>query len=199
MTTLEPVEIEQTKKFATPSYLQDAPTAKRSAVAPDVSNTFAIDLAYVRLTLWLNTKSNGHGDELMRIISFLVIGGSAAVVNLVGLAILNATIGHVAPFWVCSTLATEVSVIYNFTLNDRFTFRSLGANHHTWLMRCLRFHGPALIGTFLTVSISSTFHYRFHLRELFAQAGAIAIVTVVNFIMHRFWTFRPHNSPATAH
>jgi len=185
-----------------PTFAEEATTLKRPTqgkIPPDPSANMALEWEK-RITAWLDEKSHGHGEELMRVLLFLIVGGSASVVNLICIGIFDRLIGpnhnEVLPFVLISVLSTEISLLYNFTLNDRFTFRSLHGGQRPWLIRCLRFHGPASVGFFLTLAIStSLFHYA-HFRSVIAQAIAIVIVMFVNFTMHRFWTFRPHTKPA---
>jgi putative flippase GtrA len=86
-------------------------------------------------------------------------------------------------------------LIYNFYLNDRFTFRSLIDSRRTWVQRLMRFHVPAMVGFVLTLAISSGL-WTFvrvngdHFSPTLSQAIAIVFVTGVNFVMHRFWTYR---------
>src|SRR5579871_3329608 len=42
-----------------------------------------------RLTTWLDAKSHGRGEELKRLLLFLIVGGSASVVNLVCIGIFD--------------------------------------------------------------------------------------------------------------
>ncbi|MBA3824949.1 MAG: GtrA family protein [Ktedonobacterales bacterium] len=156
---------------------------------------------------WLDRASGGRAAKLMPLLSFLVIGGSASVLNLVIIFALD-FIRHPMPkdlvlHTIYSAIATEVSLIYNFMLNDRFTFRALVDMRRSWLQRCIRFHGPASVGFVLTLALSNLFVILLpaHLphNSVIAQAMAIVIVTAVNFTMHRFWTYRPSKSAAAAH
>lgn len=137
----------------------------------------------------LDTLTRGHAAEVLRLTSFLFVGGVASLVNL-GLVWLFSR--HTAvPYAVYTIIATEVSLLCNFALNDRMTFRSLLDGQRSWWKRCVRFHGPATVGFLLTLLISDMAYYLGHLTPLFAQGLAILIVTFVNFAMHRLWTYRP--------
>ncbi len=170
-----------------------------------------IDAAWFkRFYVWLDRATHGKADKIVPLLSFLVIGGSASLMNLIIVFICdfidrahhNDLLHHV----IYSALGTEISLIYNFTLNDRFTFRSLIDGRRSWLQRCIRFHGPASVGFALTLGLSSLFftlanrfsftrHLPYH--SVMSQALAILIVTAVNFLMHRFWTYRSA-APAAA-
>lgn len=150
----------------------------------------------------LDRYSGGRAAGIMRLASFLIIGGSASVLNLVIIAILDHFLHpsktDTALYLVISAISTEISLVYNFALNDRFTFRSLIDTRRSWLQRCVRFHGPASVGFVLTLAISATVFTITH-HTVRSQAVAIVIVTGVNFLMHRYWTYRTthtHTQPA---
>ena len=60
--------------------------------------------------------------ELMRSLKFLLFSISAGVIQILSFTLLN-ELAHV-PYWVSYLIALVLSVIWNFTLNRRFTFRS---------------------------------------------------------------------------
>ena len=60
--------------------------------------------------------------ELLRSFKFLVFSVSAGVIEIVSFALLNETLGW--PYWPCYLIALVLSVVWNFTLNRRYTFRS---------------------------------------------------------------------------
>lgn len=152
-----------------------------------------------RLHAWLDVKSKGKANGIVSMLSFLVIGGSASVLNLFVLVLFEFIDkkNHNLPAQalIYGMIATEISIVYNFYLNDRFTFRSLIDKNRTWLQRCVRFHGPAMVGFTLTQVLHLVFLNILPItvphRSVIGQAIAIAIVTIVNFMMHRFWTYRP--------
>jgi putative flippase GtrA len=184
----------------------DAATLKRAAVhkrslEPHTSPLPLVSVSqYRKLYRYLNRVSNGKAEEVVRILSFLVIGGSASVINLffTGLFTSVMHLERTYPAWTLTIVATEISLLYNFFLNDRYTFHSMLDASRTWLQRCIRFHGPASVGFGLTLAIFSFNHYVLGIRPVISQAIAIAIVTVVNFVMHRYWTFRPKSTTTKA-
>ena len=60
--------------------------------------------------------------ELLRSFKFLVFSVSAGVIEIVSFALLDETLGW--PYWPCYLIALILSVLWNFTLNRKFTFRS---------------------------------------------------------------------------
>lgn len=63
-------------------------------------------------------------QELIRTLKFTLFSISAGIVEAVSFAILNETCD--LPYWPCYLVALLLSVIWNFTLNRNFTFRSSG-------------------------------------------------------------------------
>ena len=60
--------------------------------------------------------------ELWRVIKFVRFSASAGIIQIVSFTLLNEFSGW--PYWPCYLIALVLSVIWNFTLNRRFTFRS---------------------------------------------------------------------------
>ncbi len=60
--------------------------------------------------------------NLIRMVKFFLFSVSAGVIETLAFTLLNETIGW--PYWPCYLIALTLSVLYNFTLNRRFTFRS---------------------------------------------------------------------------
>ena len=60
--------------------------------------------------------------ELIRSLKFLLFSVSAGIIQILTFTLLNELL-HL-PYWVSYLIALVISVIYNFTLNRRFTFRA---------------------------------------------------------------------------
>ena len=63
-----------------------------------------------------------NGKELWRAVQFLLFSASAGIIEIVSFALLNELTGW--SYWPCYLIALVLSVLWNFTLNRRFTFRS---------------------------------------------------------------------------
>lgn len=151
----------------------------------------------------VNRLSGGKASTLEQLGAFLVVGGSAALVNLLVIQAFDMyNTAHPqtqVPYLALTAIATEISLLCNFVLNDSITFRHQIDRGRTYLQRCVRFHGPASVGFFLTLILSYVFHLLLpRSRPIVPQAIAILIVTFVNFAMHKFWTYRPKRRPAPA-
>ena len=60
--------------------------------------------------------------ERIRVIKFVLFSISAGVVEIVSFSLLNELTGW--SYWPCYLIALVLSVLWNFTLNRQFTFRS---------------------------------------------------------------------------
>jgi putative flippase GtrA len=138
--------------------------------------------------------SGGRAGALLHVGSYLLSGGFAALVNLIGLHLLYDVLQLAVPdqvhFLIAYTLASEASIVANFIPNDRFTFSRLPGHARSWWVRCLRFHSTCIAGTLLTLVISDTLHFWLGFPALIGQAIAILIALIFNFSMHHLWTYR---------
>lgn len=60
--------------------------------------------------------------ECIRVLKFTLCSVSAAVIEMAAFALLNEFTG--LPYWPCYLIALVLSVLWNFTLNRKFTFQS---------------------------------------------------------------------------
>ena len=60
--------------------------------------------------------------EFLRTIKYFLIASSAGVIEMVSFALLTEFSGW--PYWPCYLIALVLSVLWNFTLNRRYTFHS---------------------------------------------------------------------------
>ena len=65
---------------------------------------------------------NSKKSEILRILKFTAFSASAGVIELGSFSLLNELSGW--SYWPCYLIALVLSVLWNFTLNRRFTFRS---------------------------------------------------------------------------
>ena len=61
-------------------------------------------------------------DELIRTIKFTLFSLSAGAIQLISFTLMNELLD--LPYWPCYLIALILSVIWNFTLNRKFTFKS---------------------------------------------------------------------------
>ena len=62
--------------------------------------------------------------EILRVVKFTLFSISAGLIEIVSFALLNELL-HL-PYWLSYLIALVLSVLWNFTLNRKFTFQSAG-------------------------------------------------------------------------
>jgi putative flippase GtrA len=141
-------------------------------------------------------------EMVIRLFSFLCIGGFGAIVNLLCFSgvfypLLEVTNSFIA-YGIAFVVGTEISLVSNFILNDRLTFGDLHAR--SWQARCLRYHVTSISGVLLTFGISFSLLHLLHVSVLPAQAAALIIATAWNFVFHHVFTYGhvAVHTPATA-
>ena len=60
--------------------------------------------------------------ELVRSLKFVLFSASAGIIQIISFTLMNELTG--LPYWPCYLIALILSVLWNFTLNRRYTFRS---------------------------------------------------------------------------
>jgi putative flippase GtrA len=156
---------------------------------------------------YVDAVTHGRADWAQRLVSYLFVGGFAALINLSVFSLIYYKVFPVPPntldqfqrglHWaVAFVIATEISILANFIPNDYLTFRHLPGHKRTWLARCVRFHMTCVAGTLLTLGISFALHLLF-VPAWIAQAVALILVTAFNFTAHHLFTYR-HKRPAAA-
>jgi putative flippase GtrA len=120
-----------------------------------------------------------------QLVKFCVVGATGYAVNLLVFSILVVGLGiHYIPAAICSFL---VAVTNNYTWNRVWTFRAQRGHVAYQGMRFLVVSTVAL-GANLVVLEALV---RGGLTEVVAQAIAIVLVTPVNFVGNKLWSFGP--------
>ncbi len=137
--------------------------------------------------------TKGRAGWVQRFFMYVLIGGSAAVVNLVVFYVVFyriplpvSAVEHNVIAWV---LASEISIMANFIPNDYFTFRHLPGHKRSWGARCARFHLTSIGGSILTFLIEFGLFSVGHVPAMFAQAIALILVLIYNFSFHHIFTY----------
>jgi putative flippase GtrA len=120
-----------------------------------------------------------------QLVKFCVVGASGYVVNLIVFSLLVVGFGvHYIPAAVCSFL---VAVTNNYTWNRVWTFRAQRGHLGYQGMRFLVVSTLALAANLVVLHglVSAG------LVEVAAQAIAIVLVTPVNFVGNKLWSFGP--------
>jgi putative flippase GtrA len=141
--------------------------------------------------------TNGRADWVVRFVSYIFFGGTAAIVNLAVFAIMLLLIptsfNAFARTLIAGAAACEISLVANFLPNDYFTFRHMSGRQRSWFARCARFHATSLVGSVLTIILQQFFSHVVHIMPLLGQALAIILVLFYNFSFHHLFTYRHIN------
>jgi len=122
-----------------------------------------------------------------RFLKFATIGGSGILVNFSILYTLTEYAG--IHYSISSLVAIEVAVMFNFFLNDRWTWKD--RQNGSRLRRMLRFHLAAGVSAFFgnwSVLVFTTETLGVH--YLFGNLLGIWAGSLMNFFINDAWTFR---------
>lgn len=121
--------------------------------------------------------------EFIRSLKFLVFSASAGIIQVVAFTLLN----EVAklPYWPAYLIALVLSVLFNFTVNRKFTFQSAAnvpkAMLKVFLFYCVFTPLSTIGGDYLTVDC------------LWNEYLVLAITMILNFVLEflfcRFWVY----------
>ena len=122
--------------------------------------------------------------ELLRSMKFLFFYISAGLIEIVSFALLNETLGW--PYWPCYLIALILSVLWNFTLNRRYTFRSANnvpiAMAKVFLFYLIFTPASTLLGNWLAETVGWN--------EYLVTGLNMAMNFVLEFLYDRFFVFR---------
>ena len=124
--------------------------------------------------------------ELLRMLKFTLFSASAGLIEIVSFTLLNELTGW--SYWPCYLIALVLSVVWNFTLNRRFTFQS-AANVPVAMAKTLLFYAvftPAstLLGNYLTETCGWN--------EYLVTGLNMAANFVLEYLYQRYFVFRNH-------
>jgi putative flippase GtrA len=128
----------------------------------------------------------------LQFVKFCFVGASGVVVNLV---VFNLTIllwrlvGGSTPTaaeYLGNLLGFVVSVLTNYYLNRRWTFRSSGAVSS----ELPKFVTVSIVAYLVNLGVFTVARHGLHLDDNLSQLIAIACVMPINFILNKLWSFR---------
>lgn len=128
--------------------------------------------------------SNVRHKELLRSLKFLLFSISAGVIEIAAFSLLNELTGW--SYWPCYLIALVLSVLWNFTLNRRYTFQSASnvpaAMIKVFAFYCVFTPASTLLGNFLAESL--------HWNEYLVTVINMAANFTLEFLYDRFFVFR---------
>jgi putative flippase GtrA len=132
----------------------------------------------------IDRKAGYLKKELFRSIKFGLFSISAGIIEIVTFSLLNELTGW--QYWPCYVLALVMSVLWNFTLNRRYTFRSAD-NISTAMMKVLCFY---IIYTPASTALGNYLADTLLWNEYFVTLLNMLINFILEFLYDRFFVFR---------
>ena len=128
--------------------------------------------------------SNVRHKELLRSLKFLLFSISAGVIEIAAFSLLNELTGW--SYWPCYLIALVLSVLWNFTLNRRYTFQSASnvpaAMIKVFAFYCVFTPASTVLGNFLAESL--------YWNEYLVTVINMAANFTLEFLYDRFFVFR---------
>ena len=122
--------------------------------------------------------------EYLRVILFVLFSASAAVIEMGSFAILNEFTGW--SYWPCYLIALLCSIVWNFTLNRKFTFRS-AANIPVAMLKTLGYY---LVFTPTTTILGSYRADTLMWNEYLVTGINMGLNLVTEYLFQRYVVFR---------
>ena len=122
--------------------------------------------------------------EYLRVILFVLFSASAAVIEMGSFALLNEFTGW--SYWPCYLIALICSIVWNFTLNRKFTFRS-AANIPVAMMKTFGFY---LVFTPATTILGSYLADTLLWNEYLVTGINMALNLVTEYLFQRYVVFK---------
>lgn len=121
--------------------------------------------------------------EFKRVLKFTFFSISAGLIEMGAFALLNETLSF--PYWLSYLLALVLSILWNFTLNRKFTFQS-ASNIPIAMLKVAAFYV-----VFIPLSTGLEHWYTSSLgwNEYLATAANMALNFITEFIYQRFFVF----------
>jgi dolichol-phosphate mannosyltransferase len=120
----------------------------------------------------------------LELLKFCVVGASGYVVNLAVFTVL--VTGFDLHYLLAATVSYLVAVANNYTWNRLWTFRHQRGHYAQQGMRFFVVSTTALVANLLVLHLLVTAG----MAEIPAQAIAIVLVTPLNFLGNKLWSFR---------
>ncbi len=116
-------------------------------------------------------------EELWRMLKFVLFSISAGVIQIVSFAVLNEVIGWA--WWPSHLISLALSVVWNFTFNRKFTFKS-ATNVPKAMLLAFLFYGPFTPATVFGGQALVDIGWNSYLVE--------ALTMLLNFVLEYFYS-----------
>jgi putative flippase GtrA len=122
--------------------------------------------------------------------AFVAVGALGFVLQIGALALMTMAVGW--PYAPATALAVEIAVLHNFFWHERWTWRDRTADRHGLARRLVRYHvGTGLTSVGGNLLVTALWVEAFHLDPMAANVGAVATMSLANFLVADRWVFRP--------
>ncbi len=121
--------------------------------------------------------------EFWRVVKFTLFSISAGLLQMGSFALLNELISW--PYWPCYLISLLLSIVWNFTLNRKFTFHS-AANVPLAMFKVLVFYA---VFTPLTTIAGNYLVETLHWNEYLVTAMNMLLNFALEFLYQRFFVF----------
>ena len=122
--------------------------------------------------------------ETLRVVKFVMFSISAGVIEILSFTLLNELTDW--PYWPCYLIALILSVIWNFTLNRKFTFKSV-ANVPVAMAKILAFY---CVFTPVTTILGNYLAESLHWNEYIVTGINMGLNISTEYLYDRFVVFR---------
>ncbi|HAQ55989.1 MAG TPA: GtrA family protein [Acholeplasmatales bacterium] len=122
--------------------------------------------------------------EAIRAIKFTIISISAGLVQISSFTLLNELIKW--PYWPCYLISITLSVLWNFTINRRYTFKSAN-NVPVAMAKVLAFYA---VFTPITLFGGNHLVEVMHWNEYLVTALTMVLNFVLEFLFQRYYVFK---------
>lgn len=122
--------------------------------------------------------------ETLRVVKFVMFSISAGVIEILSFTLLNELTDW--PYWPCYLIALILSVIWNFTLNRKFTFKSV-ANVPVAMAKILAFY---CVFTPVTTILGNYLAESLHWNEYIVTGINMGLNISIEYLYDRFVVFR---------
>ena len=132
-------------------------------------------------------------NEVVRFIKFALFSVSAGVIEIGAFALLNELTTW--SYWPCYLIALILSILWNFTLNRKFTFRSV-ANVPVAMLKVLGYYAVFVpVTTLLGDYLADTLHWN----EYLVTGINMALNFVTEFLFQRYVVYAGSIDSANTH
>lgn len=116
------------------------------------------------------------------LIKYAIVGASGVAVNTITLYSLTEFLGIY--YMLSAVIASELSIITNFVLNDEFTF-SVEDAKHSKVRRFILYNGVSVIGTAMLLGVTYILTEYLSIYYIYASWFGMISVFVINYILNK--------------